>query len=482
MKGKSSNLEDLFSPKSVAVVGASGNVSSAGYFYTRHLLDYGFCGDIFLINPKLSELFGLKVYPNIEDVPKETIDYVISCIPAEKLPDLVKGCGKKKVKLLHLFTARMKETGRVEKALFEDEIVRLAKSYGIRVLGPNCVGLYFPKVGLSFSFDLPKESGWVSGVFQSGGMATEFVRYGSLRGLRFSKVISYGNGLDIDESELFIYLADDPSTKVIASYIEGVKDGRRFLRSLSYACRKKPVVILKGGRSSSGKRSTLSHTASLAGKREIFSGVFRQSGACEVLNIQELIDQTVAFSFLPPIYGKRVGIAGGGGGKSVMSSDIWEEAGFFIPEPSAEFRKALKGISPNLWDWIQNPIDVSILQGTNLKLIDLLKRMGDFLNFDLYVVNITEDDPFPKELWKDMADEHFFGIVQLKREKKPVIVIQGSFEGGREDMELWRWRLLAELRKRIISEKIAVFPSADRACKALKNLIWYYKRKRLLNL
>jgi acyl-CoA synthetase (NDP forming) len=182
---------------------------------------------------------------------------VVSCIPAEGVLSLLEDCGKKNVKLVHLFTARLKETGRDKETKLEREILEKARKLGIRILGPNCMGIYYPKLGLSFNHELPRESGPVGGFFQSGGGAGEFVRYAALRGVRFSKMISYGNASDVNETELLNYFTSDSETKVIAAYIEGVKHGRKFVEALAQATKKKPVIILKGGMSRTGAKLAL---------------------------------------------------------------------------------------------------------------------------------------------------------------------------------------------------------------------------------
>jgi acyl-CoA synthetase (NDP forming) len=472
-------LNSLFHPKSVAVVGASSNPLSGGHHFTRYLVDDNFKGKIYPVNPNLNEIFGLKVYPSLKAIPEPEVDYVICCIRAESVLQFLDDCYAKNVKLIHLFTARMKETGRDEKAKLEYEILKKAKSFGIRLLGPNCMGIYHPKIGLSFNHDLPMQSGFVGGFFQSGGGAGEFVRYAALRGVRFSKVVSYGNALDIDECELLHYFAQDHETKIIAAYIEGVKDGRKFMDALSYVAKRKPVVLLKGGRGKAGSRSTLSHTGSLAGSMEIWRAVLRQCGAIEVSNFQELVDQVVAFSFLPPITGRRVVIAGGGGGKSVISADVWEEEGFQVPDLPSKAREKLREQVPELWDWLRNPIDVSILQGVETSPMELLRMVSEVEKFDVLVANITQDDPIADDIWKEsLAKDFLDGVLRIKKEGKPIISVIETGEVSPSDMENWKWKTIAEVRKNIVREGIPVFPSPYRAAKALRRLIDHWENKR----
>jgi len=469
------SLGRLFSPSSVAIVGASLNPFSGGYQFTRFLIDHGFQGKLYLVNPKLGEVLGLKVYPRLTEIPESSVDYVISCIPADGVLSLLEDCGKKNVKLVHLFTARLEETGRDKETKLQGEILEKARKLGIRILGPNCMGIYYPKLGLSFNHELPRESGPVGGFFQSGGGAGEFVRYAALRGVRFSKIISYGNASDIDETELLNYFIADSETKVIASYIEGVKDGGKFVEALALATKKKPVIILKGGRGRTGAKLALSHTASLTGSINVWKAALKQCGATMVSNFQELIDQVVAFTFLPPITGRRVIVAGGGGGKSMVSADVWEEEGFELPELSAEFRKKLKEKVPELWDWVRNPIDASIFQGTPVVDINLLEWLSTEDGSDILVANLTQEDPLPNDIWEKVLAVNFLqSVMAIKKNGKPVVCVIETGEIGLAEMERWKWRAIAETRRQIVNQGLAVFPSLERAARATRRLVNYW--------
>lgn len=469
------SLGRLFSPSTVAVVGASSNPFVGGHQFTRFLVDHGFQGKLYLVNPASSEILGLKVYPALTAIPESSVDYVISCIRADGVLSLLDDCSKKNVKLVHLFTARLKETGRDKETKLQAEILEKARRLGIRILGPNCMGIYYPKLGLSFNHGLPRESGPVGGFFQSGGGAAEFVRYAALRGVRFSEVISYGNASDIDEVELLDYLASDSETEIIASYVEGVKDGRRFAEALALAAKKKPVIILKAGRGTTGAKLALSHTASLAGSINVWKAVLKQCGAIMVSNFEELIDQVVAFTFLPPITGRRVIVAGGGGGKSMVSADVWEEEGFKLPDLSAEFRKKLKEKIPALWDWVRNPIDASLFQGTPMVDVNVLEWLSKEDGFDIWVANLTQDDPLPEDIWQNVLAPNFLNsVIGIKKNGKPVVCVIETGEIGPAEMESWKWRAIAETRRQIVNQGIAVFPSAERAARAIGRLANYW--------
>jgi acyl-CoA synthetase (NDP forming) len=473
-------LEIAFHPRSVAVVGASELPLSAGHFYLRHLLDYGYRGKIYPINPNQKEVLGRKTYPGLKDVPGP-VDYVICCLPASKVLALLAQCPQKEVKAIHFFTGRLSETGFDDAVELEKEIIREARKHGIRLIGPNCMGIYHPKEGLSFGYEFPTEPGSVGAFFQSGGAATEFVRYASLRGVRFSKVVSYGNALDLDENDFLQYLFKDPETEVIASYIEGVKDGRRFLPALREAASSKPVIVLKAGRGSAGGRSAASHTASLAGSLRVWEGAIRQTGALQVRTLEELVDLVASFCFLPPVRGKRVGIVGGGGGKSVLSADEWEEAGFEVVPLSPEIREEIKRRVPEIWwDWIRNPVDVSIMPDeawvTGLT-GDIMKMMAAGSYFDLLVANLTVDAPFGQDVLSVLVSKEVEDIIELKKiGPKPLVVVLNTGNLGIKDFEDWRWRLLAELNSHLVSARIPVYPTIRQAARSVYRMVEYYQK------
>lgn len=292
-------LDFVFHPESVAVVGASEDNQTGDY--VRRLLTCGYKGKIYPINFRQSQVLGLKAYPSLKDVPGP-VDYVIHGVSIERTLDLLADCAEKGVKIMHLYTARSSETGRKELIELDQEILRRARAYGIRLIGPNSLGVNcFQNQFCTTAFDFPSEPGYVSAAIQSGGNSTDLIRWGALQGLRFSKVVSYGNALDLDESDFIDYFAQDSETKIIMLYLEGVKDARRFFTSLRNAARLKPIIILKGGRSKAGTRATASHTASLAGDWNLWTVAIRQAGAIPAHNFEEFVDLAVAFYFLPPI-------------------------------------------------------------------------------------------------------------------------------------------------------------------------------------
>jgi acyl-CoA synthetase (NDP forming) len=271
---------------------------------------------------------------------------------------LLDECAAKGVRSVHFFTAGFGESGFPERAELEREMLRKARAGGFRIIGPNCVGLYVPKSRLMNTLGVPLEPGPVAFISQSGGHANNLPADGGPRGLRFSKVVSYGNALDLDENELLAHLCQDPDTDVIAVYIEGVRDGRRFLGVLREAAARKPVVIYKGGRTEAGKRAAFGHTASLTSSVAIFEGLCRQTNAIRVESLDELVDVLVALRFASPLpRGRRVALAGAGGGPSVLASDEIENAGLELPRLSSEVQAEMMQHLPVAGSIFTNPVD-----------------------------------------------------------------------------------------------------------------------------
>ncbi len=468
----------LFQPRSVAIVGASSNVDSPGHDYVKSLLVAGFKGAIYPVNPRAPEILGLRAYASLSEVPGD-VDLVISCIPAGGVLDLIGECGAKRVRALHLFTGRFSETGDAGAAQLELEVKRRAAEAGIRVLGPNCMGVFDSSSGLSFRPDLPVDRGDVAFVSQSGNNSVELMLHGAARGLRFSKVVSYGNALDLDEADFFDYLADDAATRVVGAYIEGTNDGRRLLAALRRCAGAKPVVILKGGRTGAGSRTAASHTAALAGQRQVWSAALRQAGAVEVATFDELIDMMVAFAFLRggesadgtlPMRGGRpaVGVVGGGGGRAVQSADVCEEAGLAVPQLPEAIRSMLREKAPALAGWVGNPVDQSILAGSGVSGARVLEMMAGSAELDALIANVGEDwvlgRPDAIERMAHLVDRFVaIGVVA----KKPVAFVLGPADSFDET----KWRAVSGGQQRFADAQLAVYPSIDRAAHAVARFL-----------
>ena len=458
------DLEALFRPKSIAVVGASANTRSQGYEFVQGLVEIGFPGPIYPVNPKLDELLGLKAYPRIEDVPGP-VDFVISAVPASFVLELVDGAKAKGAKLIHFFTGRFSETGREDAAELERELRERVRKAGIRVIGPNCMGLYYPKAKITFDPVLPKEPGSVGFLTQSGSHAFRVMMRGRERGLRFSKVISYGNAMDISEADLLEHFAEDPDTEVIAAYIEGVRDGRRFLEALRLAASRKPVVVLKGGRTAAGRTAAASHTAALASQQAIWQTAVRQAGALEVGSLNDLLDMVVAFSLAGPVKGPRVAVLGGAGGETVETADICNEAGLDVAPLPQELREALRERLPYAWDWVGNPVDGSILGWGRFEALEVVQQMAASPGYDLIFANARSvEHMLNREDGEKIFRNAIDALKELgKKNGKAMMLVMGEPEFRDER----RWKASMGAREEMAAAGVAIYPDIERAARAM---------------
>jgi acyl-CoA synthetase (NDP forming) len=478
------DLDFLFYPQSVAVAGASNNPASAGYDFMQHLINFGYKGKIYPISLKNPEVMGIKAYTSLDNVPGN-VDHVIYCIDLEHMPAFLDSCVKKGVKSIHAFSARGAETGRADAKNLEASIQKKVKEYGIRLLGPNCMGVYCPESGFSFCADFLKEKGPVGALVQSGGSSTDIARYGALRGLKFSKLLSYGNAIDINEMDLLKYLSDDPQTKVIIAFIEGLRgSGRDFLELVKKTTARKPFIVCKGGLSQAGARATMSHTASLAGSSLVWNTAIRQAGGIPVRDIDDLVNVAVAFNFLPPIRGRRIGTGGSGGGRNTVSVDEWESGGFEIVPLPREVKEEFRKRGALLWDCLDNPADRSItVPGDAYTVPALLLEMAKRPEYDFICANIAADDhPYNRKTFVDWISNTVESYIKLSKESpKPFFTIFSERPLSTPDMDHWFWLEVAHLRKRLIDEKVPFFPTVDKAAQAVNELIRYYQRQERLD-
>ncbi|EKE21816.1 MAG: hypothetical protein ACD_7C00123G0009 [uncultured bacterium] len=348
------NLEKLFNPKTVAIVGASDKAGSVGNAITQNLLNLGYAGEVFLINPKYPELLGQKCYASLNDVEKE-IDLAIIVIPAAFVNETIKLA--KNVKNFIVISAGFSEIGK-EGRLKELELLKIAKENDVNVLGPNCLGLIIPKLNLNASFagGMPK-SGGVSLISQSGALVVAMMDMASERQIKFSQIISVGNKMQLDEIELMEYLANDNETKVIALYLEGIKDGQKFIEVAKRVVQKKPIIILKAGISEKAQKAIASHTGSLAGSDEIMNAAFRKAGIIRAESLEDFfILIALMANFKNNVSGESV-IITNAGGPGVLATDAFGSKKIKLKEFSAETKEKLREFLP-AESSVENPIDL----------------------------------------------------------------------------------------------------------------------------
>ena len=437
------------------------------------LLEQGFKGEICPVNPKYDEILGLKAYARVRDIPGP-VDFVISSVPAAAVPALLDDCAEKGVKLVHLFTARFSETGRKEAARLEQDILRRARAAGIRLIGPNCMCVYYPDEGISFNEGMPRDSGPVGVVSQSGQAVGEMVQNAAVRGVRFSKAISYGNALDFNECDYLEYFLQDEQTQIVLLYIEGVRDGPRFLRVLRELAAVKPVIVVKGGRGEAGKRATASHTGSLSGAREIWDTVVKQTGVVTACDLEELVDIVVAFYFMKLPRGRRLGVIGGSGGTSVLAADLCEEAGLEVIPLPEDIRVELKKRENPVWDWISNPADFSITDRADSG-TDISRLMIEHPDFDIIMMFVS--GPWHRGQRFSTREHLKRSGVPLLRGRPSVVVFGDRARGtGREALRYER--INNQLKEKLIEMSFPVFPNIRRAANAVSRMLSYYEGRR----
>ncbi|BDC35877.1 MAG: hypothetical protein EF806_04080 [Candidatus Methanoliparum thermophilum] len=467
------NIEYIFNPRSIAVVGVSES-NFAKLAFLDPLIEFKYKGEIYPINPKVKEISGLKAYASILDVPGP-VDHVICCIKASLTPQLMRECVIKGVKSIHLFTSGFSETGEEKGIRLEREIVDIAREGGVRIIGPNCMGIYCPRSGISFDNSFPKEEGDVAFLSQSGGNSVELVQLGSVRDLRFSKVISFGNASDLNECDFIEYLAHDPQTNIILIYLEGTKDGKRLINALKEAAKRKFIIILKGGVSDAGRRAVASHTGALAGDRSIWNAFFDQLGIVQAQDLEELVDMALAFKHLKSPKGKRVGIIGVGGGFGVLATDNCENEGLSVPSLPDKMKKKLREIVPEEVDpgtSVRNPVDLST-SGWNLDIFSrALKTLADYEGIDFLFVYTTVAFGLYRGT-NVMVDMLIDTIIEEKKSiDKPLVVVVRS--SGDPEVAPF----VHDVQERLLKAGIPVYPSTIRAARVMSRFIWSFLKRR----
>ncbi len=350
------SLDSLFCPSSVAVIGASRESGKVGNTILNNIINSQFEGKIFPINPKTDIIHGLKCYDSILNVPQD-VDLAVIVVPGKHVLPLLEQCHKKNVGAAIIISAGFKEVGK-EGAKLEMELVRKAKEYGIRILGPNCLGLINTScpIDASFSPTLP-DSGSISFISQSGALGTSVLDWAKYSNIGISKFVSLGNKSDISENDCIQFMKDDESCNVITAYLEGVKDGREFIDICSQVSKKKPIIVVKAGNTSAGAKAVSSHTGTLAGSGAAYTASFKQSGIIRANTIKNLFDYANTFANQPLPNGKKVAIITNAGGPGIMATDACENHNISLASLDKETIEKLKEFLPGAANFY-NPIDV----------------------------------------------------------------------------------------------------------------------------
>jgi acetyltransferase len=452
-------LTPLFSPKSIAMFGASDRKNSVGEVVFKNLISTGFKGKIYPINPKHDKVQGQKAYKTIDAV-GTPIDLAVVATPAKTIPAIVQACGEHGVKAMIILSAGFRETGTAGRRL-EDKVVELAKEYGIRFIGPNCLGLIRPDKGLNITFGNNNAAqGNLALVSQSGAICTAILAWAEVNEVGFSTVISTGIGADLDFGDYLDYLVSDPRTDSILLYIEGIKNSRRFMSGLRAAARIKPVIVLKVGRHAAGAEASMSHTGALVGSDETFEAALTRSGVLRVGTVTQLFSAAKALSSRYRVYGDRLAIITNGGGPGVMAADRASDLNIELAEFSDETIEKLNKVLPDVWSH-GNPVDVigdAPPERYRAAVDTCLNDPGvDGTIVILTPQAMTEPEAVAKTLI-DLADHH----------KKPILT---SWMGGDQ---------VGGARKLFNNAKLPSFRTLENAVDAFSYLSSYQKNQRLL--
>ena len=462
--GTLDQLKCFFEPKSVAIVGASRNPLKFGHSLLQNLLDLEFKGKIYVVNPNADEILGLKAYPRVDSI-DEDVELAVIIVPALKVPEVLKDCSKKHVKGVVICSSGFRETGKMGQNL-ENEVLAIAKKAGIRVVGPNTTGIVNTSNNFTTSFvALPKlKRGNVAFIAQTGLFAAAAYWWIiSKQPLGISKIVGLGNKCDVDDAEVLEYLAEDQDTQVIAIYMEGVKEGRKLFEVFKKVAKKKPIIVLKSGRSPAGMKASLSHTGSLAVRDEIFDAVCKQTGVIRIDgDLEELLDITKAFALQPLPRGNKVAIITVSGAGGVMAADECAKHGLELATLSDETLSRISSRMPP-WAVVNNPVDVE----------PLFEVVGPEESVRIALAAALEDSNVDSILVLFVAVPRLIPIFNAKnivihRMKKPLEqkTMLTQFIGFKETVDLWTTQLE--------EENIPVYSSIERCVKALGHL-WKYE-------
>jgi len=410
-------LESFFQPQSVAIIGASRDPEKLGYAVVYNLKNGGFPGALYPVNPKADRILGLQAYPSILDIP-DPVDLAVIVIPYSYVPAVLEQCGQKGVSSVVVISAGFREAGR-EGLDRERELIEISQRYGLRLIGPNCLGVIDTDTPLNASFaaGMPP-SGPIAFMSQSGALGTAVLDIAMAGSIGFSKFVSLGNKADVSEIDLLEAWEDDPASRVILIYVEGVPDGQKFIQVARRVTRKKPVVAIKSGVTAAGSRAVSSHTGSLAGSEAAYKAAFRQAGIIRATSMESLFDYARAFAYQPLLAGDRIGIVTNAGGPGILATDALEHAGLRIPRLTPETTRALTDYLPGAAS-AANPVDVlgDAMADRYEQAIELVLQDP---NVDGLIVILT-----PQAMTEIEATAHAVGRM-AKKSTKPVL---GCFMG-----------------------------------------------------
>jgi acetyltransferase len=350
------NLDKIFNPRSIAVIGASNKEGSVGYVLIKNLAELGYAGKVYPVNIQESEILGLKAYKNVNELP-ETVDLAVIATPAKTVPDVVEQCGKTGIIGIIIISAGFKEIGAQGKAL-EEKIVELKRKYNLRIIGPNCLGIIRPSISLNATFanKMPK-SGNIAFISQSGALGTAILDWATHENIGFSNFVSVGSMIDVDFGDLIDYFGTDQKTRSILMYIEGITDARKFMSAARHFARTKPIIVVKAGKFGESAKAAASHTGSLTGDDMIYDAAFKRAGIVRVEEIADLFNSAEVLGMQPLPKGPNLAIITNAGGPGVMATDALIARGGKLAKLSQKTIDTLNSVLPHYWSR-ENPVDI----------------------------------------------------------------------------------------------------------------------------
>ncbi|MHA1608614.1 MAG: acetate--CoA ligase family protein [Candidatus Njordarchaeales archaeon] len=457
-------INGFFNPRSIAVIGASATPGKIGYAVLKNLLEFQEAGGrVYPINPARDEILGLKCYKSILDVPG-TVDMAVIVVRSQMVPQIIEQCGEKDVKNIVIISGGFKELGGEFRDL-ELEALKTARRYGIRIIGPNCIGVFDPRTKVDTFFQ-PKERmlrpkpGNVAFLTQSGTYGIILLEWATMDELGISKFVSYGNKMDVDEADLLMYLKDEPHTDVVGIYLEGLGDGRKFFRAAKEFTRRKPLVVLRGGWTEAARKAALSHTGFLGGKGRVYEAAFKQAGIIRAWTLEELYDMVKALARYGYARGPRVAMVSNGAGPMVQAVDAVSTQGLELAKLEDETKDELRrSLSP--FTVVENPVDLTGSATPEDYRIAIESLLND-PNVDmLFVFFVFQNAPMNEGIIKVMSEAN-------KKAREQGKVILAGAAGGPYTISI---------NKELEKEGIPTYPIPERLVAAAKALYLWGKRR-----
>ena len=396
------NLDKIFNPKNVAIVGASDVKGSVGYAIAKNFSQFGFAGKVFLVNNRKPEILGVKTFKSVLEIPDQ-VDLAIIATPAKTVPDVIEQCGKVKIKGVIIISAGFKEIGPAGKAL-EDTIIETSKKYSIRVIGPNCIGIIKPKTKLNATFlDKMPKAGNIAFLSQSGALGSAILDWAIHENIGFSNFVSVGSMIDVDFGDLIDYFGSDPKTKSILMYVEGVTNARKFMSAARHFARTKPIIVVKSGKFAESTKAAASHTGSLSGEDDIYEAAFKRAGIVRVQEIADLFNAAEVLGTQPLPNGPKLAVITNAGGPGVMATDALIAKGGKLAKLSQKTVADLNNVLPPFWSK-GNPIDVLGDAGVDRYCVAVEACLNDDTIDGILIVFTQQGGSDPAEIAKGLAE------------------------------------------------------------------------------